>query len=64
MSTFEQHATSLCSGLARRSRRSTIGSFAAEVARQHIVSDLKEEDWTETDPFPQDEQEFVKIGFF
>jgi hypothetical protein len=44
--------------------RALFGEKAAEVARQHIVADLKEEGWTESDPFPQDEEDFVKIGFF
>jgi hypothetical protein len=40
------------------------GDKAGQVARQHIVSDLKEEGWRENDPFPQDEHDFVRIGFF
>jgi hypothetical protein len=40
------------------------GKVAGEVARQHIIADLKEEGWTEKDTFPQDEQDFVNIGFF
>jgi hypothetical protein len=40
------------------------GENAGQVARQHIISDLKEEGWTEKDPFPQDEDDYVKIGFF
>jgi hypothetical protein len=40
------------------------GEKAGLVARQHIISDLKEEGWTENDPFPKDEQEYMKIGFF
>ena len=40
------------------------GEKAGEVARQHIISDLKEEGWTESDPFPLDEDHFVKMGFF
>jgi hypothetical protein len=47
--------------------REAIGLFggaAGEVARQHIIADLKEEGWAEGDPFPQDEEDFVKIGFF
>lgn len=34
------------------------------VARQHIISDLKEEGWTERDPFPRDEEHYVKMGLF
>lgn len=40
------------------------GETAGAVARQHIVSDLKEEGWTEQDPFPRDEAHYVRIGFF
>jgi hypothetical protein len=40
------------------------GEKAGQVARQHIISDLKEEGWTETDSFPEDEHDFVRIGFF
>jgi len=37
---------------------------AGEVARQHIISDLKEEGWTETDPFPKDQWDYVDMGLF
>lgn len=40
------------------------GEAAGPVARQHIVSDLKEEGWTERDRFPQDEADYVKMGLF
>jgi hypothetical protein len=40
------------------------GEQAGAVTRQHIISDLKEEGWTERDPFPQDEAHYVKIGLF
>ena len=40
------------------------GEEAGAVARQHIISDLKEEGWTERDPFPQDEEHYVKMGLF
>jgi uncharacterized protein YcaQ len=30
------------------------GEEAGPVARQHIISDLKQEGWTEQDPFPRD----------
>ncbi len=40
------------------------GADAGKAARQHIVSDLKEEGWTETDPFPKDEQDYVRMGLF
>ena len=41
-----------------------LGDKAGQVAHQHIISDLKEEGWTDQDPFPQDEPDFVRIGFF
>jgi hypothetical protein len=41
------------------------GEEAGKVARQHIISDLKEEGWQESrDPFPQDELHYVKMGLF
>jgi len=40
------------------------GEEAGEVARRHIISDLKEEGWKETDPFPKDQEDYVKMGFF
>ena len=40
------------------------GKEASAVARQHIISDLKEEGWTERDPFPRDEAHYVKMGLF
>ena len=40
------------------------GEDAALAARQHIISDLKEEGWTEKDHFPRDETDFVKMGLF
>jgi len=40
------------------------GEEAGEVARQHIISDLKEEGWTETDPFPRDQRDYVDMGLF
>lgn len=40
------------------------GEKAGEVARQHIVSDLKQEGWAENDPFPRDEAHYIEIGFF
>ncbi len=40
------------------------GDEAGPVARQHIISDLKEEGWTENDPFPSDEIEYAGIGLF
>jgi hypothetical protein len=40
------------------------GEVAGKVARQHIISDLKEEGWTERNPFPKDESDYVKIVLF
>ena len=33
-------------------------------ARLHIVADLKQEGWTEDQPFPRDEQHYKRMGFF
>ncbi|MCB1146989.1 MAG: hypothetical protein KDK38_09320 [Leptospiraceae bacterium] len=35
-----------------------------EVARRHMISDFKEEGWSERDPFPEDERHYVKMGLF
>jgi len=43
---------------------SIFGKDAVKVAKQHIISDLKEEGWTEDDPFPIDESHYVKMGLF
>ncbi|MBF0227701.1 MAG: hypothetical protein HQK76_19815 [Desulfobacterales bacterium] len=43
---------------------SIFGEKAGDVARRHIISDLKEEGWTELDPFPINEEHYVKIGLF
>ena len=40
------------------------GEEAGEVARQHIISDLKEEGWTEADRFPRDREDYVEMGLF
>jgi len=40
------------------------GNGAAAAARQHIIADLKMEGWTEDQPFPRDEQDYVRIGLF
>lgn len=40
------------------------GERAGVVARQHLISDLKQEGWTERDPFPRDEAYYMKIGLF
>jgi hypothetical protein len=40
------------------------GGQAALAARQHIIADLKEEGWTESDPFPRDEWHYKQIGLY
>ena len=40
------------------------GEEGGKAARQHIISDLKEEGWSENDPFPRDEEHYVKMGLF
>jgi hypothetical protein len=47
-----------------REVRALFGEQAAETAWQHIIADFKEEGQTEGDPFPEDEEDYVKIGFF
>ena len=37
------------------------GEAAAAAARQHIISDLKIDGWTEHDPFPNNEAHYVKM---
>jgi hypothetical protein len=40
------------------------GEEGAKAARQHVISDLKDEGWTERDHFPQDEEDYCKMGLF
>jgi len=40
------------------------GAEAGEAAYRHIVTDLKEEGWTEDDHFPENETDYVKMGLF
>lgn len=40
------------------------GEEAGIAARMHIITDLKEERWTESDRFPKDEKEHVAMGLF
>ena len=40
------------------------GEEAGKAARQHIIGDFKEEGWTETDPFPKDQKDYVEMGLF
>ena len=44
--------------------RKIFGDDAVKAARQHIISDLKMEGWTENDPFPKDEEDYVRMGLF
>ena len=44
--------------------RAKWGDAAAEAARAHIVSDLRQEGWTEADRFPKDEADYGKMGLF
>ena len=43
---------------------SIFGEYAEEVAKDHIVIDLKEEGWKDSDHFPKDEADYVKMGFW
>ena len=40
------------------------GDQAAAAARLHIIADLKQEGWTEDQPFPRDEQHYMRMGLF
>jgi hypothetical protein len=40
------------------------GDEAAAAARQHIITDLKIKGWRETDPFPEDEAHYQRMGLF
>lgn len=44
--------------------RSLYGDEAADAARLHIESDLQQEGWHCTDPFPENEQHYKELGFF
>ena len=44
--------------------RELFGEEAARAARQHVISDLQEEGWTEKDHFPRDEADYVRMGLF
>lgn len=44
--------------------RKIFGDDAVRAARQHIITDLKMEGWTESDPFPRDEEHYKKMGLF
>lgn len=40
------------------------GEQCGVAARQHVISDLKEEGWSESDHFPRDEAHYVRMGLF
>ncbi len=40
------------------------GEKAGRAARLHIISDLKEEGYWKGDPFPKDEDDFIRLGFY
>lgn len=40
------------------------GDLAAQVARQHIEADLAQEGWKPEMPFPKDEVDYVRMGFY
>jgi hypothetical protein len=44
-----------------RKVKELFGEAAGEVAMRHIISDLKEEGWKESDPFPENEDEYIKM---
>lgn len=39
------------------------GEKAGKAARLHIIADFKEEGWAKGDPFPEDEQDYIRLGF-
>lgn len=47
-----------------REAEKLFGWDAALAARLHIMSDLKEEGWEESDRFPEDEADYVRMGLF
>lgn len=47
-----------------REAEKLFGWDAAIAARLHIMSDLKEEGWKESDRFPEDEADYVRMGLF
>jgi hypothetical protein len=51
-----------CAGIEEVRRR--WGAAAAQAAEQHVTADLKEEGWKETDRFPRDAADYVRMGLF
>ena len=39
------------------------GEAAAKAARQHVISDLRMEGWTEEDEFPRDPEHYQEVRF-
>jgi hypothetical protein len=44
--------------------RRRFGEEVREVARQHIISDLRSEGWTDDYPFPKNERHYREMGLF
>ena len=40
------------------------GKEASLVAKRHIEQDLKDEGWKESDHFPIDENDYIKMGLY
>jgi hypothetical protein len=40
------------------------GNEAEVVARQHVISDIKQEGWKESDPFPKSAEHYKRIGLW
>jgi hypothetical protein len=47
-----------------REAEGLFGEEAGLAARLHIISDLKEEGWREDQHFPEDEADYIRMGFF
>ncbi len=47
-----------------REAEKLFGWDATLAARLHIMSDLKEEGWKESDRFPEDEADYARMGLF
>lgn len=46
-----------------REAEKLFGEEGALAARLHVISDLKQEGWTEDRRFPEDEADYVRMGF-
>ena len=47
-----------------REAQKLFGEEGALAAKLHIISDLKEEGWLEDQRFPENEADYVRMGFF